>query len=139
MSNIGVNKVFLIGNAGQDAEVKSTSSGKSVANFSLAINDGFRDKAGKSGQRVEWVRCVAWNKLAEIAGKYVNKGRLVFVEGRLQTRQYENREGTEKTVCEVVVTTLRVLGGGKNDGAGHSDGDAPPQAAEEAQVGDIPF
>ncbi|HXZ20819.1 MAG TPA: single-stranded DNA-binding protein [Candidatus Acidoferrales bacterium] len=139
MSNIGVNRVFLIGNAGQDAEVKSTSTGKNVANFSLAINEGFRDKAGKSGQRVEWVRCVAWNKLAEIAGKYVNKGRLVFVEGRLQTRQYENREGTEKTVCEVVVTTLRVLGGVKNDGPAHSDVAASTEAAPEAEVGDIPF
>jgi single-strand DNA-binding protein len=110
-----------------------------VANFSLAVNEGFRDKAGKSGQRVECVRCVAWNKLAEIAGNYIRKGRQVFVEGRLQTRQYENREGAEKTVCEVVVTTLRVLGGGKNDGRGHSDGDALPEAAAEAQIGDIPF
>ena len=139
MSNVGVNKVILIGNAGQDAEVKSTSTGKSVANFSLAVNESFRDKAAKSGQRVEWVRCVAWNKLAEIAGKYVTRGRLVFVEGRLQTRQYENREGTEKTVCEVVVTTLRVLGGGKNSGSAPSDGDAPPEAAPETEVGDIPF
>jgi len=77
MANIGVNKVFLIGNAGQDEETKSTSTGKNVANFSLAINEGFRDKAGKSRQRVEWVRCVAWNQLAEIAGKYLSKGRLV--------------------------------------------------------------
>jgi len=139
MSDIGVNKVILIGHAGQNAEVNSTSSGKCVANFSLAINEGFRDKGGKSRQRVEWARCVAWNKLAEIAGKYVKKGRLVFVEGRFQTRQYEDRAGTEKTVCEVVVTTLRVLGGGKNDGHGHSDQEAPSDAAAEAQVEDIPF
>jgi len=139
MSNIGVNKVILIGNAGQDAEVKSTSSGKNVANFSLAVNEGFRDRLGKSGQRVEWVRCVAWNKLAEIAGKYVSKGRLVFVEGRLQTRQYETHEGAEKSVTEVVVTTLRVLTGGKNESPAHSDGDAPTEAAPEAEVGDIPF
>ncbi len=139
MSNIGVNRVILIGNAGQDAEVKSTFGGKSVANCSLAVNEGFRDKAGKSGQRVEWFRCVAWNKLAEIAGNYVKKGRQVFVEGRLQTRQYQDREGTEKTVCEVVVTTLRALGGGKNEGPAHSDGDALPETAAEAQVGDIPF
>ncbi len=139
MSNIGVNKVILIGNAGQDAEVKSTSTGKSVANFSLAVNEGFRDKAGKSGQRVEWVRCVAWNKLAEIAGNYVRKGRQVFVEGRLQTRQYENREGSEKTVCEVVVTTLRVLGGGRNEGRGDTDGDALPETTADTQSQDIPF
>lgn len=139
MSNIGVNKVILIGNAGQDAEVKLTSGGKSVANFSLAINEGFRDKAGKSAQRVEWVRCVAWNKLAEIAGKYVNKGGLVFVEGRLQSRQCENREGTEKTICEVVVTTLRVLGVAKHGGHARSDVATPTEAAPEAEVGDIPF
>jgi len=139
MSNLGVNKVILIGNAGQDAELKSTSSGKKVANFSLAINEGFRDKAGKSGQRVEWVRCVAWNKLAEIARKFISKGGLVFVEGRLQTRQFENREGAEKTVSEVVVTTLRVLSGGKNSGSAPSDGHAPTEAALEAEVGDIPF
>jgi len=139
MGNIGVNRVILIGNAGQDVEVRTTSGGKNVANFSLAINEGFRDKAGKPGQRVEWVRCVAWNKLAEIAGKYVAKGRLVFVEGRFQTRQYENREGSEKTVSEVVVTTLRVLGGGNRSGSAPSDGDAPREAGPEAEVGDIPF
>jgi len=139
MSNMGVNRVILIGNAGQDAEVKATSRGKNVANFSLAIHERFRDRAGKSSQRVEWVRCVAWNKLAEIAGKYVNKGGLVFVEGRLQTRQYETHEGAEKTVTEVVVTTLRVLIGGKNENPAQSDGDAPAEAAPGAEDGDIPF
>ncbi len=139
MSNHGVNKVILIGNAGQDAEMKSTSTGKSVANFSLAVNEGFRDKSGKPVKRVEWVRCVAWSKLAEIAGKYVRKGKQVFVEGRLQTRQYQDSEGTGKTICEVVVTTLRVLGGGKNDGRGRSDGDALPEAAADTQTEDVPF
>jgi single-strand DNA-binding protein len=139
VSNNGVNKVILIGNAGQDAEMKSTSTGKSVANFSLAVNEGFRDKSGKSGQRVEWVRCVAWSKLAEIAGKHVRKGRQVFVEGWLQTRQYQDSEGTGKTICEVVVTNLRVLGGGKNDGRGRSDGDALPEAAADTQTEDVPF
>ena len=118
MSNIGVNKVILLGNAGQNAEVRSTSSGKSVANFSLAINRPFRSK--KDGtQRVEWVRCVAWDKLAQIAEKFVVKGTVVFVEGRLQTRQFEDREGGTKTVTEVVVASLRVLGGAK--ASSHSD------------------
>lgn len=139
MSNIGVNRVILIGNAGQDAEVKAMSSGKSVPNFSLAVNEGFRDKTGKSGQRVEWVRCVTWNKLAEIAGKQVRKGRQVFLEGRLQTRRYEDREGTEKTVCEVVVTTLRVLGSGRHDERGATDGGASPEAAAEARWVTSPF
>ena len=111
MSSIGVNKVILLGNAGQNVEVRSTSGGKSVANFSLAINQPFRSK--KDGnQRVEWVRCVAWDKLAQIAEKFVAKGTVVFVEGRLQTRQF-GREGGTKTVTEVVVASLRVLGGAK--------------------------
>jgi len=139
MSNIGVNKVILIGNAGRDAEVKSTSGGKNVANFSF-----FKQKTAYEIIAGDWSSDVcssdlAWNKLAEIAGKYVRKGRLVFVEGRLRTRQYEDREGTDKTVSEVVVTTLRVLGGVKNNSPGHADPDAPIEAAPEAGVGDIPF
>lgn len=112
MSNIGVNKVILLGNAGQDAEKKSLSGGKSVANFSIAINQRFRDKRD-GNQRVEWVRCVAWDKQAQIAAKFVAKGAVVFVEGRLQTRKFEDREGGTKTVTEVVVASLRVLGEAK--------------------------
>jgi len=109
MSSIGVNKVILLGNAGQNAELRSTSGGKPVANFSLAIHQPFRNnKDGK--QRVEWVRCVAWDKLAQIAEKLVTKGTVVFVEGRLQTRKFENREGATNTVTEVVVASLRTLG-----------------------------
>ena len=80
MSNIGINKVILVGNAGQNVEVKSTSAGKSVANFSLAINQPFRKKKD-ANQHVEWVRCVAWDKLALIAEKFVAKGTVVFAEG----------------------------------------------------------
>jgi single-strand DNA-binding protein len=114
MSSVGVNKVILLGNAGRDAEVRSTSAGKSVANFSLAINQSFRDKKDGNVQRVEWVRCVAWGKLAEIAQRFVTTGKQVFVEGRLQTRRFEDREGSQKTVTEVVVASLRVLGGVPN-------------------------
>src|SRR5882672_10154131 len=128
MSSIGVNKVILLGNAGQDAEVRSTSAGKSVANFSLAINQSFRDKKDGNVQRVEWVRCVAWGKLSEIAEKFVTRGKQVFVEGRLQTRRFEDREGSPKTVTEVVVASLRALGvvtnagrGGNGQGAAASD------------------
>ena len=114
LSSIGVNKVILLGNAGQNAEVRSTSAGKFVANFSLAINQSFRDKKEGNVQRVEWVRCVAWGKLAEIAERFVTKGKQVFVEGRLQTRRFDDREGSPKTVTEVVVASLRVLGGAPN-------------------------
>jgi len=137
MSNIGVNKVILLGNAGQDAEVKSTSAGKSVANFSLAINQPFRNK--KDGnQRVEWVRCVAWDKLAQIAGKFVAKGTVVFVEGRLQTRRFEDREGGT-TVTEVVVASLRVLGEAKNSSHSDNNSDGAASRAGDAESEAVPF
>jgi single-strand DNA-binding protein len=135
MSNIGVNKVILLGNAGQNAEVKSTSAGKSVANFSLAINQPFRNKQDRN-QRVEWVRCVAWDKLAQIAEKFVAKGTVVFVEGRLRTRKFEDRKGGTKTVTEVVVASLRVLGSAKT--SNHS-GNGEASSATETDNEAVPF
>jgi single-strand DNA-binding protein len=138
MSSIGVNKVILLGNAGQNAEVKSTSAGKSVANFSLAINQSFRNK--KNGnQHVEWVRCVAWDKLAQIAEKFVAKGTLVFVEGRLQTRNFEDREGATMTVTEVVVASLRVLGESKNSSHSDNNSDGAVSSATDAESEAVPF
>lgn len=137
MSNIGVNKVILLGNAGQNVEMKSTSGGKSVANFCLAINQPFRNK--KDGtQRVEWVRCVAWDKLAKIAERLVAKGTVVFVEGRLHTRNFEDREAGTKTVTEVVVASLRVLGGA---GSSSHSADNPEAAnsATDVETEAVPF
>jgi single-strand DNA-binding protein len=139
MSNVGINKVILIGNAGKDAEVRSTSSGKRVANFSLAINEPFRDGSNGNRQKVEWVRCVAWNKKAEIAGKLVTKGKQVFVEGRLQTRQFDDREGTKRTVTEVVVTSLRVLGQAVNEDRNDSGQDALASGTQDAESEAVPF
>jgi single-strand DNA-binding protein len=137
MSNIGVNKVILLGNAGQNAEVRSTSGGKSVANFSLAINQPFRSKRDGT-QRVEWVRCVAWDKLAQIAEKFVVKGTVVFVEGRLQTRKFEDREGGTKTVTEVVVASLRVLGAAKASSHSDKNHDAA-SSTTDAESEAVPF
>jgi single-strand DNA-binding protein len=139
MPNVGVNKVILIGNAGRDATVRTTSSGKSVANFSLAINEPFRDKNNGNRQRVEWVRCVAWNKVAEIAGKLITKGKHVFIEGRLQTRQFEDREGTTRTATEVVVTSLRVLGGTANGNPNGSEQRTMASSTQHAADDEIPF
>ena len=139
MSSIGVNKVILLANAGQDAEVKSTSAGKSVANFSLAINQSFGNKKSGSVQRVEWVRCVAWGKLAEIAERFVTKGKQVFVEGRLQTRRFEDREGSPKTVTEVVVASLRVLRGAPNAGENANGQDAATSDTKDAESEAVPF
>ncbi|MDE3135746.1 MAG: single-stranded DNA-binding protein [Acidobacteriota bacterium] len=138
MSNVGVNKVILIGNAGQDAEVRATSSGKTVANFSLAINRPFREGNGDR-QKVEWVHCVAWNKQAEIAGKMITKGKQVFVEGRLQTRQFEDRQGTTRTVTEVVVTSLRVLGRAANGSPNGGGQRTPASSTQHAADDEVPF
>jgi single-strand DNA-binding protein len=139
MSNIGANKVILLGNAGQDAEMRSTSAGKFVANFSLAINQSFRDKKDGNIQRVEWVRCVAWGRLAEIAERFVTKWKQVFVEGRLQTRRFDDRAGSPRTVTEVVVASLRVLGGApiasrNGNGQGAATGDTTNAESER-----VPF
>ena len=139
MSSIGVNKVILLGNAGQDAEVRSTSAGKSVANFSLAINQSFRDKKDGNVQRVEWIRCIAWGKLAEIAERFVTKGKQVFVEGRLQTRRFEDREGSPKTVTEVVVASPRVLGVATNAGRSGNGQGAVTNGREGAESEAVPF
>ena len=139
MSSIGVNKVILLGNAGQDAEMRSTSAGRSVANFSLAINQSYRDKKDGNVQRVEWVRCVAWGRLAEIAERFVTKGKQVFVEGRLQTRRFDDREGSPKTVTEVVVASLHVLGGAANAGRGVNGQGAAVSDTTNAKCEAVPF
>jgi single-strand DNA-binding protein len=138
MSSIGVSKVILLGNASQDAEVKSTSAGKSVANFSLAISQPFYNKKDRH-QRVEWVHCVAWDKLAQIAQKFVAKGTVVFVEGRLQTRKFEDRERGTKTVTEVVVASLRVLGGAKAWSRNDRNHDAAASSTTGAKSEAVPF
>ena len=146
MSELGVNKVVLIGRSGGNAELKFTAGGKPVAKFSLAVNESFKSRDGEKTDRVEWFRCVCWNKLGEIAGQFVTKGKLVFVEGRLQTRRYDDREGNARKVIEVVVSQLRLLAGGNRSANGsgeRKDGTTPPQrpAAHDASSldSDVPF
>ena len=140
MPEIGVNKVILIGRTGADAEIKYTSSGKAVANFSLAINDSFKNRDGEQTERVEWVRCVAWEKLAEVCGEFLTKGKQAYAEGRLQTRTYEDREGKQRTVSEVVVRQLRLLGGTGNGNGKAEQGTGPSESsAAETDPEEIPF
>lgn len=140
MPEIGVNKVILIGRTGADAEIKYTSSGKAVANFSLAINDSFKNRDGEQTDRVEWVRCVAWEKLAEVCGEFLTKGKQAYAEGRLQTRTYEDREGNQRTVSEVVVRQLRLLSGPGN-GNGKAEQRTGPAENSGAEIDpeEIPF
>jgi single-strand DNA-binding protein len=115
-----VNKVILVGHVGKDPEVKYTPSGTAVANFSIATNDRFKDKEGQWQDRTEWHRVVAWQRTAEIVGEYVKKGSNVYVEGKLQTRSWDDKEtGQKKYMTEIWVNDLVLLGGrGAGDEAG---------------------
>ena len=132
-----LNKVLLIGYAGADSEMKFTAAGIPVANFSLAAKEVYKNGDGEKKTNTLWIRCVAWRRWAGIAGEFVTKGKFLFVEGRLQFRSYEDREGKKRDVTEVVVTLLRLLGPSKN-GNGAKPAESP-KAQEPINEGDNPF
>jgi single-strand DNA-binding protein len=107
-----VNKVILIGNLGSDPEVRYTPSGSAVANFNIATNESWKDKNGQDQDRTEWHKIVVWGKQAENCGEYLSKGRTVYIEGRLQTRSWDDKEGNKRYTTEIVANTVQFLGGG---------------------------
>ena len=114
-----VNKVILIGNLGKDPEVKYTPSGMAVANFTLATNERYKDKEGNWQDKTEWHNLVAFQRTAEIVGEYLKKGRSVYVEGKLQTRSWDDKEsGQKKYRTEILVNDLVLLGGGRESEGG---------------------
>lgn len=119
----GVNKVIIIGRLGADPEVKTISSGTTVARLSVATSENWNDKEGNKQERTEWHRVVVWGKQAELCGRYLSKGRQVYLEGRLQTRSWEDQQGQKKYTTEVVANTVQFLGGvnESRDNAGQSD------------------
>jgi single-strand DNA-binding protein len=138
-----LNKVTLIGNLGNDPEVRSTTGGSRVATFSLATSRQWNDAAGAKQEKTEWHRCVAWNSkgsnLADIVERYVKKGDKLYVEGRIEYRQYEDKEKQTKYVTEINVREILLLGGGKAGGGGGDsfEGSAPRSrpAADKAKKG----
>lgn len=106
----GVNKVILVGSIGRDPEVKKTSGGKTVASLSLATNESWKDGKGERQERTEWHRVVLFEKLAEIAERYVSKGSQVYIEGKLQTRKWSDKDGVERYTTEIVGSSLQLLG-----------------------------
>ena len=140
---MGVNRVILIGNLGRDPEVRYTTNGTPVANFTLATNERWLDQAsGERKERTEWHRVVLFGKQAEIAGEYLRKGRQVFVEGSLQTREWTDREGNKRYTTEVRALNFQMLGsrGDRTEGAPVDDEvqtTAEPEAAFEDD--DVPF
>jgi single-strand DNA-binding protein len=105
-----VNKVILIGRLGRDPEVKYLPSGAPVAKFSLATDEVFKDRSGEQQQHTEWHNVVAWNKLAEICGQYLTKGKLVYIEGTIRSRQWEDQAGNKRTSYEIIARQMQMLG-----------------------------
>ena len=108
-----MNKAILIGHLGKDAEVRYTPTGTAVTNFSMATTEKYKDKNGVKQSKTEWHRIVCFNRLAEIAGEYLHKGDLVFVEGKIQTRDWEDKNGVKRYTTEIVMQNLEMLGGGQ--------------------------
>jgi single-strand DNA-binding protein len=152
----GVNKVILIGNLGKDPEVRYSPNGGAIANITLATTESWKDKnSGEKQEKTEWHRVVFFGKLGEIAGEYLKKGSQVYVEGRLQTRKWQDKEGKDRYTTEIVADQMQMLGG--RGGAGmpsddfnqdsHGDAPAPRKAAASASKpqdmgdfdDDIPF
>jgi single-strand DNA-binding protein len=114
----GINKVILVGRLGTDPEVKTVTGGNTVARLSLATSESWNDKNGQKQERTEWHRVVIWGKLAELCGRYLSKGRQVYVEGRLQTRQWEDQQGQKRYTTEIVASTVQFLSPMQNQNAG---------------------
>lgn len=139
----GVNKVILIGNLGKDPELRHTPQGMAVANFPIATSENWNDKSGQKQERTEWHRIVVWGKLAEFCSKYLSKGRKAFVEGKLQTRAWEDKDGQKRYTTEIVATGVQFLDSASSS-ASTSDDDpfGPPPGdfnMDQGSSDDIPF
>jgi len=129
---MSVNKVILVGRLGRDPETRYTGGGQAVANFSVATDETYKDKAGERQKRTEWHKIVVWGKQAEIAQQYLKKGSLIFIEGRIQSREWQDKEGQKRTSFEIVASNFRMLGGrGDGGGSGSGGGSVGGGRAEE--------
>ena len=141
-----LNRVTLIGNLGRDPELRYTATGQAVANFTLATNESFKNRSGEWEKRTEWHRIVVWARLAEFCGEHLAKGKQVYVEGRIQTRDWEDREGQKRTTTEINAQRVQLLGprpdgGFQADGGdpGPTDSSAPENDPGASSGDDIPF
>lgn len=133
-----LNKTMIIGNLGADPEVRSTPNGAQVATFRVACSETWKDQSGQRQERTEWVTCVAWRAQAEIAQKYLRKGSKVYVEGKLQTRTWEDKSGGGKRYAtEVLVDRFLMLDGRQGGGEGYAEHPADPQPQQSGD--DLPF
>lgn len=140
----GLNRVMLIGHVGRDPEIKYTPGGMAVATFSVATNDSYKDKEGKVQERTEWHRIVTFGRTAEVMGEYLKKGQQVYVEGRLQTRTWDDDKGQKRYITEIVALSVQFLGrkGEAGDGSGGGEIPTPSDDYASAPAGepeDLPF
>ena len=135
----GVNKVILVGNLGADPDMRYTPSGQGVCELRVATSESWNDKNGQRQERTEWHRIVVWGKRAEVCSKYLSKGRQVYVEGRIQTRTYDDKDGNKRYITEIIAADVQFLGGGgreggapagRSGGGGSGDGPPPPSDAD---------
>ena len=126
---MSVNKAILVGNLGKDPELRYTPSGTAVCTFSLATTDRFKNKQGEQQERTEWHNIVVWAGLAEICGKYLTKGKQVYIEGRIQNRSYDDRDGNKRYITEIVASEMQML---DSKGGGSAAFDAPASAPQRA-------
>jgi len=129
-----VNKVILVGRLGRDPEVKYTPSGAPVAKFSLATDEAFKDRSGELQKHTEWHNIVAWNKLAEICGQYLTKGKLVYIEGTIRSRQWEDQAGNKRTTYEIIARGMQMLGSKAESERAAMPAAAPAPSAEHAPL-----
>jgi single-strand DNA-binding protein len=136
-----VNKAILIGRLGADPEIRYTPSGAEVATFRIATTETWTNKNGEKEERTEWHRIVAWRGLAKICGEYLNKGKLVYIEGKIRNRSWEDKEGNKKTTTEIEATEMKMLSpAGESRKVKEADpGYEAPAAAKEKEDEDIPF
>jgi single-strand DNA-binding protein len=132
---MSVNKVILVGRLGKDPEVKKMTNGESVTNATLATSENFKDKSGAKQEKTEWHNLVFYRRLAEIAGQYLRKGSLVYVEGKIQTRKWQTKEGQDRYTTEIIVSEMQMLG----SKAGATSEAAPAAISQQAEDADIPF
>lgn len=145
-----LNKAQIIGNAGKDAELRYTPSGKAVAHFTVATSDSWKDQSGTLQEKTIWHNIVAWDKLGEICANYVKKGTKVYLEGRIENRSYDDKDGVKKYTSEIVATNMILLSGSPNSGdrsggysqsSGASNGSPVPQPDFDQSIpdADLPF
>jgi single-strand DNA-binding protein len=141
----GINKVILVGNLGRDPEVRYTPSGTAVANFTLATTETWTDRDGQKQSHTEWHRIVAWRRLGEICGEYLSKGKQVYIEGRIRTREWEDQDGNKRKTTEIEAQTMQMLGSRAQDeplsdnSSGNSSGSRAARGPTGPTEDDIPF